>query len=85
MAVIKQIFHRFLFNVRNYSPEVINIQRREAQLNIVLPRVNNFDITQKQAWNICFVICHQHDAKSGKIKANKTANFGQKASFFRKN
>ena len=35
----KQIFHAFLFNIRNYSPEVINI---------ILPRVNNFDITQKR-------------------------------------
>ena len=43
----KQIFHAFLFNIRNYSPEVINIQRREAELNIILPRVNNFDIKQK--------------------------------------
>ena len=24
----KQIFHAFLFNIRNYSPKVINIQRR---------------------------------------------------------
>ena len=45
---IKQIFHAFLFNIRNYSPEVINIQRREAELNTVLPRVNNFDIKQKR-------------------------------------
>ena len=44
----KQIFHAFLFNIRNYSPEVINIQRREAELNIILPRVNNFDIKQKR-------------------------------------
>ena len=44
----KQIFHAFLFNVRNYSPEVINIQRHEAELNIILPRVNNFDIKQKR-------------------------------------
>ena len=34
----KQIFHAFLFNIRNYSPEVINI---------TLPRVNIFDIKQK--------------------------------------
>ena len=49
MAVnnIKQIFHAFLF-IRNYSPEVINIQRSEAVLNIILPRVNNFDIKQKR-------------------------------------
>ena len=81
----KQIFHAFLFNIRNYSPEVINIQRREAELNIILPRVNNFDIKQKKAWDICFIICHQHQTRSGKIKANKTANFGLNRSFFRKN
>ena len=55
-AYNKQIFHVFLFNIRNYSPEVINIQRREAELNIILPRVNNFDIKQKKAWNICFIM-----------------------------
>ena len=32
---------------RNYSPEVINIQRHEAELNIILLKANNFDITQK--------------------------------------
>ena len=26
----KQIFNVFLFNIRNYSPEVINIQRRKS-------------------------------------------------------
>ena len=68
----KQIFHAFLFNIRNYSHEVINIQRREADLNIILPRVNNFDIKQKKTWNIYFIICHQHQTRSGKTKANKT-------------
>ena len=57
---------------RNYSPEVINIQRRGAELNIILPRVSSFDIKQKKTWNICFTICHQHQTKSGKLKANKT-------------
>ena len=52
----KQIFHAFLFNIRNYKPEVSNIQRREVELNIILPRVNNFDIKQKSAWNICFTM-----------------------------
>ena len=51
----KQIFHAFLFNIRNYSPEVINIQRHEAELNIVLPRVNNFDIKQKRH-EICVLL-----------------------------
>ena len=44
----KQIFHAFLFNIRNYSPDVINIQRREVVLNIILARVNNFKIKQKK-------------------------------------
>ena len=43
-----QIFHGFLLKIRNYSTEVINIQRREAELNIILPRVNNFGIKQKR-------------------------------------
>ena len=34
--------------IRNYSPEVSNIQRREAELNIISLRVNNFDIKQKR-------------------------------------
>ena len=59
----KQIFHVFLFNIRNYSFEVINI---------VIPRVDNFDIKQKKAYNIYFIICQQHQSRSGKIKANKT-------------
>ena len=34
------MFHAILFSIRNYSPKVINIQRREAELNIVLSGVN---------------------------------------------
>ena len=45
---MKQIFHALLFNIRNYSPEVINIQQREAELNVISPSVNNFDIKQKR-------------------------------------
>ena len=64
----------------------INIQRREAEVNIILPRVNNFDIKQKKAWNICFIICHQYQTWSGKIKANKTQQTVVKTQvFFRKN
>ena len=82
----KQIFHAFWFNIRNYSPEVINIQRREAELNIILPRVNNFDIKQKKIWNICFIICDRHKTRSRKIKANKTQqNSVETKVFFRKN
>ena len=52
----KQIFHVFLFNIKNFSPEVTNIQRRDAELNIILPKVNDFDIELKKTWNICFII-----------------------------
>ena len=48
------MFHAFLFNIRNYSPEVINIQRDEAGLNIILPRVNNFGIEQKKGMEYLF-------------------------------
>ena len=47
-------YHEFLFNIRNYSPEAINIQRREAELNIIFLRVNNFDIKQKRHEIIVF-------------------------------
>ena len=56
----EQIFHAFLFNIRKYSLEVRIIQRREAELNINLLRVNNFDIKQKMAWGICFIIYPKH-------------------------
>ena len=71
-----------MFNIRNYSPEVINIQRREVELNIILPRVNNFDIKQKKASNICFIICHQHQTRYGKIKASKTQQISVKTQVF---
>ena len=54
-----------------YSPDVINIQRGEAELNIILTMVNNFDIKHKKTWNICFIICHQNQTRSGKIEAKK--------------
>ena len=48
------MFHAFLFKIKNYSPEVINIQIREEELNIILPGVNNFNIKQKV--RICFIM-----------------------------
>ena len=78
----KQIFHALLFNIRNYSPEVINIQRRQAELNIILLRMNNFDIKQKRPWTICFIICHKLQGRSGKTKANKTQQMSVKTQFF---
>ena len=57
----KQILHAFLFNIRNYLPEVINVQRPDAELNIILPRVSNFDIKQKRRG--IFVLLHATDTK----------------------
>ena len=48
------------FDIRNYSPEVCNIQQREAEFNINSPIKNNFDIKQKITWNTCFVIYPYH-------------------------
>ena len=70
------------FNIRNYSPEVINIQPHEAKVNIILPRINNFNIKQKKAWNICFITCLQHQTRCGKIKANKTQQISVKTRAF---
>ena len=67
-----------MFNIRNYSPEVSNIQRREAKLNIILPTVNNVAIKQKSAWNIYFVIYSHHQTKfwlnAKKAKKKKKKN-----------
>ena len=47
-------------------------------MNIILSRVNNFDIKQNKVWNICFIVCHQHQTRSRKIKANKTQQISVK-------
>ena len=70
----KQIFYAFLFNIRNYSLELSDTQRREMELNIILLRVNNFDIKQKSAWNICFIIYPQHQTISW-MNADKAKQF----------
>ena len=44
LTIVEQIFHVFLFNIRNYFTRGnLNIE-----LNFILPRVNNFDIKQKR-------------------------------------
>ena len=52
------------------------------ELNIILPRLNNFDIKQKEAWNIYFIKFPQHQTRYWKIKAKKTANFSHNTRFF---
>ena len=46
------MFHAFLFDIRNYSPEVINI---------ILPRMNNCDI--KQTKHGIFVLLYDANTK----------------------
>ena len=36
----------------------------------------------KKVWNICFIICHQHQRRTGKIKANKTKQISVKTEVF---
>ena len=42
-------------------------------------------LNKKEVWNICFIICHQHQTRCWKIKTNKTLQISVKTSFFCKN
>ena len=43
----KQIFNTLPLNITIYSLEVCNIHRGVAEVNIIIPRVNKFDIQRK--------------------------------------
>ena len=45
--VNKQKLHGLLLNIKIYSLDVSNIQRRNAELNINSPRLNKFDTQRK--------------------------------------
>ena len=60
LSHIKEIFYAFLLNIGSYSPEVINIQRYEAELNIILRRMNNFDVKKKHG---IFVLLYASNTK----------------------
>ena len=58
----KQIFHAFLFNIRNYSPEVINIQRHEMESNKYMRIIYFYVISicgyfTEIAWHINISVC----------------------------
>ena len=72
----------FFFNIKNYSPEIINIQRREAELNIILPSVNNFDIKQKDMEYLFYYIPPTPKKISEDKDEQNTANIDQNTSFF---
>ena len=63
LSASKQMFHAFLFNIRNYSSEVRNIQQRKSELNIILPRVNNSILT-KDGMVYLFFTYTKHETKS---------------------
>ena len=58
------------------------IHPRQLILNdtkqIILLSLNVFDIKQKDTWIICFIIWHQHQTRSRKIKGNKTQQISVK-------
>ena len=45
--VNKQKLHGLSLKIKIYSPDVSNIQRRNAELNINSPRLNKFDTQRK--------------------------------------
>ena len=63
LSASKQMFHAFLFNIRNYSPELRNIQRRKSELNVILPRVNSSILT-KDGMVYLFFTYTKHQTKS---------------------
>ena len=73
----------YLLNTRNCSLEVINIQRREGELNIILARVNNFDIKEKK-WHGIFVLLYATNTKQdvGRQWLTKHSKFRTKDKFF---
>ena len=79
---VEQIFRTFLFNIRNYSPEVTNVQQREAELKIIFSRVNNFDI--KQEMYGIFVLLYAINTKQdlGRLKLTKHRKVRSKYNVF---
>ena len=72
------MFHAFSINIRNYSPMVCNIWV-EYYLTEVL---NNFDIKQKIAWNICFTISPSICFSSVVVNVSIAANIFSLFHFF---
>ena len=71
----KQIFHAFLFKIRNYSLKVINIQRHKAELNIILPSVNNFDIKKGFEYLLIIFIITPYYYTLQKLNCNLNFNY----------
>ena len=54
--VIKQVLHGLPLNIKIYSHEESNIQRREEKLSIISPRVNKFDVQAKSMQHLLYII-----------------------------
>ena len=87
----KQIFQQrnilclFCLIITNYSPEVINIKQHKAELNIILPRVNNFDNKQKR--DGIFILSYATSTKNDlrRWRLTKHSKFRSQNKFFCKN
>ena len=54
--VNKQKLHGLLLNIKIYSPDLSNIHRRNAELNINSPRLNKFDTQRKSMQYVLYDI-----------------------------
>ena len=64
----------------NFKRFDTKLQQEKRDIRILLPII--ISILNKKAGNICFIICHQHETRSGKINANKTKQISVKTFFF---
>ena len=56
----EQIFNTLPLNITIYSLEVCNIHRGAAEVNIIIPRVNKFDIQRKDIEYLLYYIPPPH-------------------------
>ena len=68
-----QTLHAFLLNIRNFPPEVNNIQQREVELNVILSRINNVLIKQKR--HGIFVLLYIPSTKQNQSGSMLTRHF----------
>ena len=70
--IIKQILHGLSLNIKIYLPETSNIQRREAELNIVSTSVNKFDVQQKSIqYLLCYKLLFKKNERNEKVSVQK--------------
>ena len=76
------MFHAFLFDIRNDSHEIINIERREAELNIISLKVNNFVLNKKRHGISVLLYATNTKKDLGRKRLTKHSKFWLKHKFF---